>query len=55
MPDESTEYAMKLDNNEATLNYKRNLSGFDINISSNYSLMSKIPEYATNLELRNTF
>ncbi len=55
VPDESTEYAMKLANNEATLNYKRNLSGFDINISSNYSLMSEIPEYGTNLELRNTF
>ena len=55
VPDESTEYAMKLDNNEATLNYKRNLSGFDINISSNYSLISEIPEYGTNLELRNTF
>ena len=55
VPDESTEYAMKLDNNEATLNYKRNLGGFDINISSNYSLMSEIPEYGTNLELRNTF
>ena len=55
VPDESTEYAMKLDNNEATLNYKRNLSGFDINRSSNYSLMSEIPEYGTNLELRNTF
>ena len=55
VPDESTEYAMKLDNNEATLNYKRNLSGFDINISSNYSLMSEIPEYGTNLELRNSF
>ncbi len=55
VPDESTEYAMKLDNNEATLNYKRNLSGFDINLSSNYSLMSEIPEYGTNLELRNTF
>ena len=55
VPDESTEYAMKLDNNEATLNYKRNLSGFDINISSNYSLMSEIPEYGTNLELKNTF
>ena len=55
VPDEITEYAMKLDNNEATLNYKRNLSGFDISISSNYSLMSEIPEYGTNLELRNTF
>ncbi len=55
VPDESTEYAMKLDNNKASLNYKRNLSGFDINISSNYSLLSEIPEYGTNLELRNTF
>ncbi len=55
VPDESTEYAMKLDNNEANLNYKTNLSGFDINISSDYSLMSEIPEYGANLELRNTF
>ena len=55
MPDENTEYAMKLVNNEATLNYKRNLSGLDINISSNYSLMSEFPEYGTNIELRNTF
>ncbi len=55
VPVESTEYAMKLDNNKASLNYKRNLSGFDINISSNYSLISEIPEYGTNLELRNTF
>ena len=55
MPDENTEYAMKLVNNEATLNYKRNLSVFDISIRSNYSLMSEIPEYGTNLELRNTF
>ena len=55
VPDESTEYAMKLDNNEATFNYRTNLSGFDVNISSNYSLMSEIPEYGTNLELRNTF
>ncbi len=52
---DDTEYAMKLDNNEATLDYKRNLSGFDINISSNYSLMSEFLEYGTNIELRNTF
>ena len=46
---------MKIDNNKASLSYKRDLNGFDINISSNYSLISEIPEYGTNLELRNTF
>ena len=46
---------MTLDNDKASLNYKTNLSGFDINISSNYSLMSEISKYGTSLELRNTF
>ena len=55
IPKDNIEYAMTLDNDKASLNYKTNLSGFDINISSNYSLMSEIPEYGTNLELRNKF
>ncbi len=55
IPTDDIEYAMTLDNEKASLNYKTNLSGFDINISSNYSLMSEIPKYGTSLELRNKF
>ncbi len=55
VPDESTEYAMTLDNDKASLSYKRDLNGFDIRMSSNYSLMSQIPEYGATLEIVNTF
>ena len=46
---------MTLDNDKASLSYKRNLNGFDIRVSSNYSLMSQIPEYGATLEIVNTF
>ena len=49
------EYAMTLDNDKASLSYKRDLNGFDIRMSSNYSLMSQIPEYGANLEIVSTF
>jgi len=49
------EYAMTLDNDKASLSYKRDLNGFDIRMSSNYSLMSQIPEYGATLEIVNTF
>ena len=55
MPVESTEYAMTLDNDKASLSYNRNLNGFDIRMSSNYSLMSQIPEYGATLEIVSTF
>ena len=55
VPVESTEYAMTLDNDKASLSYKRDLNGFDIRMSSNYSLMSQIPEYGATLEIVNTF
>jgi len=55
MPSKDTEYAMSLDNDKAMLDYKRNINDFDITVSSNYSLMSEIPDYGTNLKISNTF
>ena len=51
----NTEYAMSLDNNKAIFDYKRNINGFDITFGSNYSLMSKIPDYGARLEISNKF
>ena len=49
------EYAMSLDDNKAFFDYKKNINGFDITVSSNYSLMSEIPDYATYLKISNAF
>ncbi len=55
IPTDNIEYAMTLDNDKASLSYKRDLNGFNIRMSSNYSLMSQIPEYGATLEIVNTF
>ncbi len=55
IPTDNIEYAMTLDNDKASLSYERDLNGFDIRMSSNYSLMSQIPEYGATLEIVNTF
>ncbi len=55
IPTDDIEYAMTLDNNKTSLSYKRDLNGFDIRMSSNYSLMNQIPEYGATLEIVNTF
>ena len=55
IPTDDIEYAMTLDNDKASLNYKRDLNGFDIKVSSNYSLMSQIPDYGASVEVSNTF
>ena len=55
VPIDDIEYAMSLDNDNASLSYKRDLNGFDIRMSSNYSLMSQIPEYGATIEVVNTF
>ena len=55
-PSEDIEYAMSLDDDDKVFfNYKRNIKGFDITFSSNYSLMSEISEYAANLEISKRF
>ena len=46
---------MSLDNDKASLDYKRNINGFDFTVGSNYSLMSEIPDYAAILKISNTF
>ena len=50
-----TEYAMSLKDDKTFLNYKKNINGFDIKVSSNYNLMSKIPDYGTNIEISSKF
>jgi len=55
VPIDDIEYAMSLDNDKASLSYKRDLNGFDIRMSSNYSLMKEIPDYGATIEVVNTF
>mgnify|MGYP003305029536 CR=1 FL=1 len=55
VPIDDTELVMSLENDKASLTYKKNLNGFDIKMSSNYSLMSEIPDYGANIEVVNTF
>ena len=50
-----TEYAMSLEDDKTFLDYKKNINGFDIKVSSNYNLMSKIPDYGTNIEISSKF
>ncbi len=44
-----------MDTINTKLDYKRSLNGFDITFSSNYKLMSHIPEYGANIELSSAF
>ena len=56
--EEDSEFAFNFDplkNNETSIDYTKNINGFDVKVSSNYSLMSKIPDYSANLEISNTF
>ena len=55
IPTDNIEYAMSLDNDKASLNYKRNYNDFDFKISSNYNIMSQIPDYGANIEVSTTF
>ena len=55
VPIDDTEYAFKLDDDNASLIYKKNLNGFDIKMSSNYNFMGEIPDYGANLEISNKF
>ena len=51
IPTDDIKYAMSLDNDKASLNYKRDLNGFDITMSSNYSMANQIPGYGANIEV----
>ena len=51
-------YTFSFDGSETLntkLDYKRNMNGFDIKISSNYTFRSIIPDYGTTLKISNTF
>ena len=56
--EEDSEFAFNykpLQNNQMELSYVKDVNGFDIRMSSNYSLMSEIPDYGANLEISNKF
>ena len=42
-------------NNKKEMNYTKKFNNFDLKVSSNYSLISKIPDYGANLEIVGTF
>ena len=56
--EEDSEFAFNFDplkNNETSIDYTKNINGFDVKVSSNYSLMNQIPDYGANIEVSNTF
>ena len=44
-----------LKNNETSINYTKNINGFDITVGSNYSLTNEIPDYGANIEVSSIF
>ena len=42
-------------NNKTEMNYTKKFNNFDLKVSSNYSLISKIPDYGANLKIVGTF
>ena len=44
-----------LKNNQTELSYVKDVNGFDVKVSSNYSLMSAIPDYGATIEVLSTF
>ena len=53
-----SEFVMNFDpnqNNKTEMNYTKKFNNFDLKVSSNYSLISKIPDYGANLEIVGTF
>ena len=50
------EYAMALNDNKASIEYKRNnVNGFDISFDTGYSLFSEYKDYEINLKISNIF
>ena len=37
------------------LSYVKDVNGFDVKVSSNYSLMYEIPDYGANIEVSSVF
>ena len=55
VPTEDIKYALALENEKASLNYNKNINGFDIKLGSNYKLLSQIPEYEATVEVVSKF
>ncbi len=55
VPTEDIKYALALENEKASLNYNKHINGFDIQLGSNYKLLSQIPEYGATVEVVSKF
>jgi len=56
--EEDSEFAFNfnpMQNKQTNINYKKNINGFDVIVSSNYSLIEARPDYGANIEVSNTF
>ena len=49
------EYAMALNDNKASIEYKRNINGFDISFDTGYDLFAENSGYEINLKISNIF
>ena len=58
VPIDAMKFALDLNNSESLktgLNINKNINGFDIEVNSNYNLISKIPDYKTSFEAKKIF
>ncbi len=58
VPIDEFKFALDLNYNEnlnTGINIVKKINGFNFTVGSNYTLMSKIPDYGANLEISNTF
>ena len=56
--EEDSDFALNykpLENNQMELSYVKDINGFDVKVSSNYSLMNEIPDYGANIEVSSMF
>jgi len=56
--EEESEFAFNykpLQNNQMELSYIKDVNSFDVKVSSNYSMVSQIPDYGANIEVSSTF
>ena len=44
-----------MQNNQIGVSYDKNISGYNLKLNSNYSMISQIPEYETNIEVSTSF
>ena len=44
-----------MQNNQIGVSYGKNISGYNLKLNSNYSMISQIPEYETHIEVSTSF